>query len=150
MERNKPGFTTAFLLLLILVISGVMQVRLKSFPQVFIIVFSVITLLSFLQKYKNISKILFFSLVGTLLSFGIFITTVWFLNFVFPESNVIDVNGEEKYVTNMMWVFGIPVALIVTPLVLFYYHKFNKENTKMEILFLVLFIILTSINFFKT
>lgn len=149
MENNKSNLAAVFLLLLLLVVSGVMQTKLKSLPQIFMIIFGVITLLFSLSKFEKIFSVLFYFLVGVLLSFGIFYVTVWILNCVFPESNIVEMEGEKRYVMNMLWLWGIPVSLIFTPLILFKFYQLKREDKKMEMIFLTLFLIMTILIFFK-
>lgn len=144
MGSNQSKYGVVFLLLSLLIISGIMQTKLKSSPQVFMIILGGITLLCFAQKNKNISTALFYSLVGILLSFVFSMTTVWVLNLIFSESNVIEIEGEKRYVSNMFWLWGISVTIILTPLVLFNYHKSRYRNRRVEVLFLILFVISTT------
>ena len=131
----------------LLIIFCSLLTHLKKAPQVFILAFSILTLISFYPGRNSISTILFTLLLGTMIFVAYCALTNLVLDIVDPNRGWIEFEGQRRRVMDMSWIWGILVSGILTPLTLFIYHKYNFRNRIAEITLTSLFIISTTIIF---
>src|SRR5690554_4452737 len=126
--------------------TGFMQTQLKNEPQIYMLLFGLLTLGSLFAKQPFKTSIPFYILLGTMLYINIFILTNFIVNTISPDDGwFVDNNGERHRVMQMNWIWGVLVGLVLSPLTIFIYHKIIKRNKVLEVSLTTVFIILTAI-----
>ncbi len=130
--------------------TGLMQPDLKSKPQVYMLLFGLLTLGSLFSKQPFQTSIPFYILLGIMLYINFFMLTNFIVDTISPDDGwVVDNNGERHRVMQMNWIWGVLAGLVLSPLTIFLYHKKKQRNKVLEISFTIIFIILTAIIYFK-
>lgn len=123
--------------------TGIMQTHLKNNPQIAMLVFGAITLVSFFTQKKNISTILFFALLGTMLFVNYCILTDRIIDLINPNRGWIEFEGKKQKVMDLSWIWSVISGLFFSPLTLFLYQKKKMRNRAMEIAVTILFLVTT-------
>lgn len=130
--------------------TGFMQTDLKNEPQLFMLLFGLLTLTSLFAKQPFKTSIPFYILLGTMLYLNIFILTNLIVNAINPDDGwFIETNGERHRVMQMNWMWGVLTGLVLAPLTIVLYHKKIQRNKVLEISLTTVFIILTTIIYIK-
>lgn len=130
--------------------TGFMQTDLKNKPQVYMLLFGLLTLGSLFAKQPLKTSIPFYILLGTMLYINIFILTNLVVNATSPDDGwVLDSNGTRRRVMQMNWIWAVLAGLVLSPLTIILYHKKTQRNKALEILFTTVFIILSAIIYIK-
>lgn len=130
--------------------TGFMQTKLKNEPQIYMLLFGLLTLGSLFAKQPFKTSIPFYILLGTMLYINIFILTNQIVNIISPDDGwVVDTNGERHRVMQMNWIWGVLAGLVLSPLTIILYHKKIRRNKVLEISLTTIFIILTTIIYIK-
>lgn len=125
--------------------TAMMQVHLKSGPQLLMLVFGLIVLASLLAGKHFKTPVPFYLFIGAMVFTNAFMLTTHFANVMNPDSGwIVDSNGVRQRVMNMTWIWGVLSGLILTPLAILVYHKFIKRQPILEISTTVLFLVLTA------
>jgi len=127
-----------------------MQTALKQEPQVYMLLFGLLTLGSLFAKQPFKTSIPFYILLGTMLFINIFILTGLIMDILSPDDGrFVDTNGEKHHVMQLDWVWGVLAALVLAPLTLMLYHKKIQRNKALEISLTTIFIIVTAIIYIR-
>ncbi len=146
MNLKLSDILTGFLFAALIIGTGIMQTELKNIPQVLMLLFGLLTLGSLVAKQPFKTSILFYILMGVMLFISIFILTNLIVNTILPDDGwVIDNNGERYRVMSMNWMWGVLAGLVISPAVVFLYHRKIQRNKVLEISLTAIFIISTSI-----
>lgn len=130
--------------------TGFMQTQLKNQPQIYMLLFGLLTLGSLLAKQTFNTSVPFYILLGTMLYINIFILTNRIVTIISPNDVWgADTNGERHRVMPMNWVWGVLTGLVLSPLAIMLYHKKVKRNKRLEISLTTIFIVLTAIIYIK-
>jgi len=130
--------------------TGFMLTQLKREPQIYMLLFGLLTLGTLLAKQTFITSIPFYILLGVMLYVNIFILTSLTVNIISPDNDwVVDTNGERHKVMQMNWIWGVLTGLSLSLLTILLYHKKVKRNKILEISLTTIFIILTAIVYIK-
>ena len=126
--------------------TGFMQTQLKNGPQIFMLLFGLFTLGSLFAKQPFKTPIPFYILLGVMLCINIFILTSLIVSTLMPDNGwVVDNNGERHRVMSMSWMWGVLAGLVISPVVVFLYHRKIQRNKILEISLTTVFIISTAI-----
>lgn len=129
---------------------GFMQTRLKDGPQLLLLAFGLLTVVSFYAKPPFRSSVPFYILLGAMLYTSIFLLVHLITNSIAPDTAwIIDAHGERRRVMGMNWIWGVLAGLILSPLMLILYHRKVRRNRILEISLTVVFILSTGIIYFK-
>jgi hypothetical protein len=130
--------------------TGFMQTQLKNEPQIYMLLFGLLTLGSLFAKQTFKTSIPFYLLLGTMLYINIFILTNQIVNIISPDHGyVVDSNWERHRVMQMNWIWAVLTGLVLSPLTIILYHKKIQRNKALEISFTTAFIISTAIIYIK-
>jgi hypothetical protein len=130
--------------------TGFMLTQLKSEPQIYMLLFGLLTLGTLLAKQTFKTSIPFYILLGVMLYVNIFILSSLTINIISPDNGwVVDTNGERHKVMQTNWIWGVLAGLIISPLAILLYYKKVKRNKILEISLTTIFIILTAIVYIK-
>jgi len=130
--------------------TGFMQIQLKNMPQIYMLLFGLLTLGSLFAKQTFKTSIPFYILLGTMLYINIFILTNLIVNAISPDDGwFVGTNGERHRVMQMNWIWGVLAGIFLSPLTIFMYHKKIQRNKILEISLTTIFIVLTSIIYIK-
>jgi hypothetical protein len=130
--------------------TGFMQTGLKHDPQVFMLLFGLLTLGSLYDTQPSKTSIPFYILLGTMLYINIFILNELIVNTISPNNGwFVDSNGEKRRVMQMNWIWGVLAGFVLSPVIIIFYHKKVRRNKVLEIAFTTIFIILTAIIYIK-
>ena len=130
--------------------TGFMQTQLKNEPQIYMLLFGLLTLGSLFAKQPFKTSIPFYLLLGTMLYINIFILTNQIVNIISPDHGyVVDSNWERHRVMQMNWIWGVLAGIVLAPLTIILYHKKTQRNKALEISFTAIFTILTAIIYIK-
>ncbi|HTO16755.1 MAG TPA: hypothetical protein VLZ83_13380 [Edaphocola sp.] len=130
--------------------TGFMQTQLKSDIQIYMLLFGLMTLGSLLAQTHIKTSIPFYILLGTMLYVSIFIMTNIILNLL--SSNdvlLVDNNGARHLLIQRNAIWGVFAGIMLSPLIVFLYHKKIKRNKVLEISLTTIFIIITAIIYIK-
>ncbi len=147
-EMNFTNIGIAILFMILIIGVGFAQIGLKENPQRIMIGFGMITLILKFFKQEKVSTILFSFLIGVLLCVVIFIGIEFFVHKLNPNAGWVEVDGKKRRVMDMNWVWGILGGIIISPIITIKYYKSVNKNKILELIFLILFIIVTTIIYF--
>jgi sterol desaturase/sphingolipid hydroxylase (fatty acid hydroxylase superfamily) len=120
-------------------------IGLKDEPQGGMLIFSGLTLLTFLIRQDKIATVLFYIIFGTMLYINFFLLTNEIIDILNPDRGWIEIDGERRRVMDVSWVLGVIVGLLLAPLTVLLYHKKIKRNRMVEIATTTIFLIVTTI-----
>lgn len=124
----------------LLIGTNFMQTYLKNDPQIYMLLFGLITLTSFFAKNPFKTSIPFYILLSIIFFVNVNILTSIIVDIIYPNDGwIIDENGEQFRVMAMNWIWGIIIGFITTPLFIILYHKKINRNSVLEIGFTILF-----------
>lgn len=130
--------------------TGFMQTQFKKEPQIYMLLFGLLTLGSLFTKQSFKASIPFYILLGTMIYINIFILTNLIINIISPDDGyIVDSDGEKRRVMQLSWMWGVLAGLILSPLTIVLYHKKVRKNKMLEISLTTIFIILTAIIYIK-
>jgi hypothetical protein len=130
--------------------TGFVQTQLKNEPQIYMLLFGLLTLGSLFATHPFKTSISFYILLGMMLFINIFILTNQIVNIINPDDGMVKDNiGERNSVMQMNWVWSILAGLVLSPLIIVQYHKKIKRNKILEISLTTIFLILTAIVYIK-
>ena len=146
MNLKLSHILTGLLFAGLIIGTGFMQTELKSTPQLFMLLFGLLTLGSLVAKQPFKTSILFYILLEVMLFISIFILTSLIVNTIMPDDGwVVDDKGERYRVMEMNWMWGVLAGLVISPAVVFLYHRKIQRNKVLEISLTAIFIISTAI-----
>lgn len=146
MSYKLSNILTGFLFAGLIIGTGFMQTELKSTAQIFMLLFGLLTLGSLVAKQPFNTSIPFYILLGIMLFISIFVLTNLIVNAVLPDDGwVVDNKGERYRVMSMNWMWGVLAGLVISPVVVFLYHRKIQRNKILEISLTTVFIISTAI-----
>lgn len=108
--------------------------------QFFLLVFEFLTLFSLLLKKPFKIRLLFYILLGIMLYINILVLTTEIVNLINPDDGW---TADGHRVMQMNWVWGVLPGLVLPAYAIFIYHKKIQRNNILEIIFTILFILLT-------
>ena len=150
MNYKLSDVLTGLLFVGLIIGTGFMQTQLKNEPQIYMLLFGLMTLGSFFAKQPFTTSIPFNILLGIMLYINIFILTNIIVNTISPDDGwFVDKNGERHRVMQMNWIWGVLSGLILSPLTIVLYHKKIERNKALEVSLTTIFIILTAIIYIK-
>ncbi|SEL31370.1 hypothetical protein SAMN04488505_10213 [Chitinophaga rupis] len=120
----------------LLIGSAYIQTDLKNKPQIFMLLFGALTLISFFTKYETVSTTLLYLLLGALLFMDYCFFTIW-------------IDGIISIHPDWTGIYGMLTGLILSPLTILFYHKIKRRNRKMEVAVITIFMFVTAIIYVK-
>src|SRR5690606_41766248 len=112
MNLKLSHILTGLLFAGLIIGTGFMQTELKSTPQLFMLLFGLLTLGALVAKQPFKTSILFYILLEVMLVIRIFILTKLIVSTIMPEDDwVVDGKGERYGVMEMIWMWGVAVEL---------------------------------------
>lgn len=138
------------LFLVLLICAGYLQFKLKRQPQIYMLLFGIVTLASLFAKPPFKTGLPFFILFGIMCYISIFVLNIEIMNIINPEDGwITDSNGEKQRVMQMNWIWGVFLGLLLSPILVTLYQRRIKRNTSLEIAFTTVFILVTAIIYIK-
>ena len=131
-NRNK-NIVVGLVFIMLLVATVAMQPHLKKTPQILMLLFAGLTLLSFLIKNNPVSATLFNIFIGIMLFISIFTLTNIVVDIVYPGRGWIQTGGIPRRVMDMTWIWRIITGFIFSAFFLYLYHRLKLRNRNMEI-----------------
>ena len=129
---------------------GAIVNSLKDTPILLLMIFCLVTFLSFLIESSYVSGILFGVLLFVVLYSNIFMYATAITDLINPMDGKVLVNGEIKQVMATDWLAGVFFGIILTPFSLWYYFKRIPRIKTMEQMGAgLLFLILVCASFIK-
>ena len=126
------------------------QTELKNESQVYMLLFGLLTFVSFFAKKPFKTSIPFYILLGIMLYTSILIITTQVVNLIRPNDGwFVESNGERHRVMQMNWMWGVLFGFVFSPVIIVLYHKKVQRNKTLEISLTAIFIILTAIIYIK-
>jgi glucan phosphoethanolaminetransferase (alkaline phosphatase superfamily) len=145
-NMNKIDILISGILACLIILSGVMQMSLKGSPQIVMLIWSALTLLSLLISQGRVASFMFTILFGTLLAAAYFALGYTFAGWM----SSLHINPEEIEHPSMplgQVLLGFVGTLILTPLTI--YHK-HWHHRGIKITASALFFIITTVVFIVT
>ena len=140
----------ALLFIGLLICTGYTQFDLKKEPQIYMLLFGILTLVSLFAKPPFRTGLPFFILLGVMCYISIFVLNIEIMNIINPEDGwITDSNGEKQRVMRMNWIWGVFLGLLLSPILVTLYQRRIKRNTSLEIAFTTVFILVTAIIYIK-
>lgn len=150
MDNKLSDILTGLLFAGLTIGTAYMQTQLKSTPQIYMLLFGLLTLVSLIAKPPFKTSIPFYILLGTMLFVNFLILTNFIINTISPDDGwVVDNKGERRRVMQMNWIWGVLLGLILAPLSIVLYHRRMRRNKVLEISLTTAFIIFTAIIYIK-
>lgn len=145
MNERKLNIFIGLFFVVLLIGMGILQTHLKSKPQILMLIFGLITLISFILKLPKTSTWLFYILIGTMLFVSYFTLVDKIIDFLNPNRGWVEYQGERYRVMDMNWIWGVFFGFILSPLTIILYHKKKLRNRSLEIGLLTFFLVITSV-----
>src|SRR5690606_18768239 len=103
---------------------GFMQTELKSTPQLFMLLFGLLTLGSLVAKQPFKTSILFYIFHDVMPVISIFLLASLIVNRIMPDDGwVVDDKGERYRVMGMNRMWRVLARLLISPAVVFFWHR---------------------------
>ena len=144
MKEKNINIIVGVAFAILLVGTGITQTHLKNMPQIFMLLFGVFTLFSFVIKQKLISTILFYSIIGTMLYINFFILTNFVIDLINLNRGWVEFEGNRYKVMDMTWIWGAIIGFVFSPITLILYHRIKRSRV-MEIGVSIVFLVITAI-----
>lgn len=139
MKLTKEKTIGYFTIAIMLIITAIVQTHLKMMPQIVMLVLGCITFSTYFLKNGKYSKS-FFYLLFSLLSFITFLYLLFKLvDILFPYKP----SPTPKMDLMLLTIIPIAIAIVLTPISLFIYHKYVKQDLELERTVSLLFSIIT-------
>ncbi len=129
----------------LLIGTAVLQTHLKNKPQIFMLVLGVLTFSSFVFRKKLIATILFSIILGIMLYVNLFLLTNFIVDTVNPDKEWGDLDEVRHRGMDMNWIWGVQAGIILSPLILFFYHISKLRSRMIETVVTALFVITTMV-----
>lgn len=139
---KKIDFITGMIFTLLSIGTAISAAQLKTLPQIFLLILSFITLISFFSKNQALPTSLFYTLVLIMLYSNFFMLAAWLVDSIYPERGWVEVDGKKRKVMDMSWVWCVLCGLFFSPISLFVYHKVKMRNRAVEIIVTTIFVVL--------
>lgn len=107
------------------------------------LVLGVLTFSSFVFRKKLISTILFSTILGVMLYVNLFLLTNFIVDTFNPDKELGDLDEVRHRGMDMNWIWGVQAGIILSPLILFFYHTSKLRSRMIETVVTVLFVITT-------
>lgn len=119
---------------------------LKTEPKVFLLALGLATIASYYSNGHVKTTVPFYLLLGITLYINIFVAANTWTNMVNHDDGwSVMANGERGRVMQMNWVNGVLAGLVLSPIIVFIYHKLSGRNRELEIVFAAIFTIAAGI-----
>lgn len=152
MEKNAletKHYLIALLFAALLINAGILQSDLKEMPQLVMISFGVVTLVSFIFIPGSIfTTLLFYTITGFMLYSAFFGLSEQVKDILYPDIGWIEHKGEKKQVMDMSWVWSVAAGFVLSLLTLILYHRLKLRNQKLEFGVISLFLAMTVVIYF--
>jgi len=146
MNLKLPNILIILLFTGLIVGTAFLQTKLRDDPQVYMLLFGLLTLVSLFAKRTFLTSIPFYILLGVMLYMNIFMQTYQISNMINPNDGwIVDSSGERQRVMQLNWVWCILAGLILSPLIVILYHKKAERNKVLEITFIGVFVLVSAI-----
>lgn len=148
----KEFITILFsVLLFIFLVLGTftLQAHLKFSIQILTFSYAVITLGTLFIRRTKLTSILFYVLLGYVTFINIFILTTIILDVINPNDGTVFIDGKVRRVMHTNWITGFVLALVISPILVWQYHKKIKRDKITEIVFNILYIIIAALVIFS-
>lgn len=144
MTKRNVNVIIGLIFAVLLIGTGIMQTHLKNEALIFMLIFGVLTFISFIIKQKSISTLLFYILTGAILYINYFMLTDLIIDLINPNRGWVEFEGERHRVMDLSWIWGVIMGFIFSPLTLILYHRTKIRDRKIEIGATVVFLIITT------
>lgn len=145
MTERKTNIIIGLIFSGLLVGTAIMQTHLKNKPQIFMLIFGVLTLMSFAIKQKIISTVLFYMLIGTMLYINYFILANLVIDLINPNRSWVEFEGKRYPRMDRSWIWGVVLGFILSPLTIKLYHSKKVRYRLMEIGVTTFFLVITTV-----
>lgn len=137
---KKIDFITAMLFSLMSIGTAISAAQLKTTPQIFLLILSFVTLISFFSQNQALPTSLFYTLVLIMLYSNFFMLAAWLVDSIYPDRGWVEVHGKKHRIMDMSWVWCVLCGLVFSPISLLVYHKAIMRNRAVEIIVTTIFI----------
>lgn len=148
-QNKKIVTVTGFVFIVLITGFALLEMKLKPFPQLFMMGYAVIALIFSYSEFKYGFKLMFYLLLGCLLLFGYFNVSERIIDFfnpcwdirVLPDGRIIKRRNSPLFEAAI-------ITLILTPVSIFFYRKVRSRVSTLEAPAVVIFLIVTTVIFF--
>ena len=127
---------------ILMILPAIMQIHLKKMPQILMLIFGSLTLLSFIIKNKIFTLSLFYTILG-----GIIFLNIEQLIFLIIDRMNINISFgncagcSDSYGGLLL---GNIIGIIIAPLIIVFYHRIDKKITSFKFYFSLIYMITIS------
>ncbi|MEO0687006.1 MAG: hypothetical protein AAFY76_18660, partial [Cyanobacteria bacterium J06649_11] len=146
---NQNTIIVSLLFVILLLGMGITQMNLKEAPQQVLIGFGAILLFLKILQERRVSTIMLYLLMSIMTYVSISILAGYLTSVLHPDAGWIEVNGERRRVMNMNWIFGSVLGLILSPVLVWKYSKTVIRNSVLELSFVTVFVVLSTLIYFR-
>lgn len=144
MNARIINILTGLFFAILLTLTGILQSDLKAMPQLVMIAFGIVTLVSFIFiPGSMLTTLLFYTVTGFMLYCAFFELSEYVVDFLYPERGWIEHEGGKKRVMDMSWIWSVAVGFVLSPLTLVLYHRSKLRNPSLEMGVCALFLVMT-------
>jgi hypothetical protein len=129
----------------LVIASASVQVDLKEKPQIFMLAFSSVTLVSFFIRPTILCTLLFYILLSFLFYIAYFLLLTFLIDLFSTTPKWEVYNGIRRPIKNMNWVWGAIAALFLSPISVVIHHKQKMRIRAFEIATTSFFIAMTAV-----
>lgn len=149
-DAGSSFLIVGFLFAILLCVMSFNLSGLKKEAQLALLILGILTLGSLLIKKPFAGRnIPFYILLGMMVCLVIYIITNSIVNLINPDDGWITLGKEKKKVMSVNWIWGILFGVILSPIVVLYYHKRVNRIFLLEISLTGIFVFITSIILIK-
>lgn len=123
--------------------TAILQTHLKDKPQIFMLVLGILTFSSFVFRQNRIATILFSIILGVMLYVNLFLVTNFIVDILNTDKDLGELSEMRHRGMDMNWIWGVMVGIILSPLILIFYHINKLSNRMIETVTTVLFLTTT-------
>ena len=148
-NMKKIDILISVVLACLLIFSGVVQTSLKGAPQIVMLVWGGLTLLSLLMSQGRVANFMFTVLFGTLLAVAYFALIFLFASWM--SDPYIDSEGIRRHpMPTGELLLGFVGAFVLTPFTIFTFRKIHWHHRGIKIAASALFCVITAVVFIVT
>ena len=144
-EFSRTDYIMFAIFLSMLIPTAMMQTMVKHNPQIFMIGIGIISILTFLGKQHKAFTVTLYIILGLVIYIGIFQITNWIIDIVSPDRGwyIDPETGQRHMMQDPSFLLGVFIGIILTPILIWLYHKNAKRNRKLEIACVSIFTVMT-------
>lgn len=141
MKYTLADILIALGFMLLIIGSNMIQSGLKNDIQLYLILFGLVSLASLFSNGAFKTKLPFYILLGIMLYVNIFMLTNYVVNKLQADNAwITDNNGQKHRIMQWQWLWGALSGIIISPLLVLFYHTKIKSNKIIERAYIIMFI----------